>query len=259
MNNSKKAKIRQDKIRDMLLTQDVVTIHEFCEKLHASEATIRNDLTLLESQHVLKRVLGGAISTEGTPRNTSLHLRTALYNEDKQNIAAYVVAHYIEPGMTIALDAGTTCRFIARALVESKMPVQVITNNFHAASILMKGEQIDLFLAGGRIDRNHGSCHDDNTLDMINSIHCDRFFLSPNGIDSLAQVTSTAIDEHAAKMAFIHQSDEIILVADHSKIGKSAIKVICQLEDASVLITDKKADPNEIQKIEKHGLHVEQV
>lgn len=259
MNNSKKAKIRQDKIRDMLLTQDVVSIHEFCEKLHASEATIRNDLTLLESQHVLKRVLGGAISTEGTPRNTSLHLRTALYNEDKQKIAMCAVKNYIEPGMTIALDAGTTCRFLAQALVESKIPVQVITNNFHAASILMKGEQIDLFLAGGRIDRSHGSCHDDNTLDMIHSMHCDRFFLSPNGIDSITQVTSTAIDEHAAKMAFIQQSDQVILVADHSKIGKSAIKVICPLQDAMALITDKQADPREIQKIKQLGLPIEQV
>ena len=48
MNNSKKARIRQDKIRDMLLTKELISVQEFCEQLNASQATIRNDLTYLE-------------------------------------------------------------------------------------------------------------------------------------------------------------------------------------------------------------------
>ena len=52
MNNSKKARIRQDKMRDMLLTKELISVQEFCEQLNASQATIRNDLTYLEQQNV---------------------------------------------------------------------------------------------------------------------------------------------------------------------------------------------------------------
>ncbi len=83
MNNSKKARIRQSKIRDMLQKKDVIKLQEFCEELNASIATIRNDLTYLEEMGVLKRVLGGAISTEGTPRNTGYHARITMAKKKK--------------------------------------------------------------------------------------------------------------------------------------------------------------------------------
>ena len=61
MNNRKKAEIRHEQIKNMLMKKEIVGIHEFCEKLKVSEATIRNDLTYLERAGILKRILGGAV------------------------------------------------------------------------------------------------------------------------------------------------------------------------------------------------------
>lgn len=258
MNNSNKAKIRQEKIREMLFIKDMISVHEFCEQLHASQATIRNDLTTLEKNNVLKRVLGGAISTEGTPHNTSYHLRSSLFKDEKVAIAQYAVKNFLKDDMIIALDAGTTCKCIAQALMEANLHCHVITNSFEAAAILVKSKHIDLYMAGGRMDREHGSFHDDNTLQTIQSIHSDLYFLSPNGVDAKAQITSSSIEENIIKRAFVKQAATTIVVADHSKIGKSAIKVICQLEDIQCVITDQHANKKNIEELRNMGIQIHQ-
>lgn len=238
MNNSKKARIRQERIRDMLLGKDFIGLHEFCSELQASEATIRNDLSYLEKQHMLKRVLGGAISTEGTPRNTNYHLRSSLYIDDKAQIANYAVTHFIKPEMTITLDAGTTCRYIAQELVNRKIPCNVITNSLAAAHVLEKSDVIQLYLIGGKYDKEHASFYDHTTIDVIADIYSDIYFLSPNGIDIKGQITSSASNEHAVKQAFIKQAKDIIIVADHSKFEKTAMKVLCSFDQITCILSD---------------------
>ena len=142
VNNNKKALIRQGKIRDMLVQKDVVTLKEFCETLNASVATIRNDLTSLEKQGVLKRVLGGAVSIEGTPTNTRYSTRINLYKEEKQKIAKYAVDNFVKEGMVIALDAGSTCHYAAQYILEKDIECTIITNAFNIVNILSKSNVI---------------------------------------------------------------------------------------------------------------------
>lgn len=239
MNNSKKARIRHDNIRDMLLKKDVISIHEFCYKLHASQATIRNDLAFLEKQGMLKRVIGGAISNEGTPRNTSYQLRTSLNSEAKEEIAAYVVKHFIKPDMTISLDAGTTCQFIAKEIINQNIPCRIITYSYAAAIILAKDPNIQLYLAAGCLDHEHKSFHDENTLLTIQSMRSDLFLLSPNGVDPVGGITSSSTQEHLMKLAMISNADKTIITADSSKFNQKAMKVLCPFKKVECIITDR--------------------
>ena len=46
---------RHQEIRMLLLSNELVTVKEFCEVLKCSEATLRNDLRYLEENGFLKR------------------------------------------------------------------------------------------------------------------------------------------------------------------------------------------------------------
>lgn len=256
MNNSKKAQERHNLIRDMLLEKDLIRIQEFCDTLNVSEATIRNDLTFLEKQHVLKRILGGAVSTEGTPRNTNYHLRSSLYVEEKKQIAKYAVAHYISSGMTIILDAGTTCCYLAQELLKCNISCTVITNSFTVATILEKSMNIQLYMIGGKYDREHSSFYDHTAIAEIKSIYSDLYFLSPNGIDIKGNITSSASGEHEVKQAFIKQANKIIVVGDHSKLGKTALKVLCHLDNIHCIITDQFADIKMVKAFEEKDIDI---
>lgn len=238
MNNSKKARIRQAQIRDLLLKKDVVTLQEFCQTFHASTATIRNDLTYLEKEGVLKRVIGGAVSCEGTPRNTGYHARINLFKEEKMQIAEYVANNLIKDNMTIALDAGTANQYIAQKLLEKDIFCKVISNSLNVMLILSKSSNIELYMAGGKLDKEHNSFHDEKALKDIKGMKSDLYFLSPNGLDLEAQISSSAKEEQHIKQELIHNADKVIVVADHSKFDKQADYHLLNLSDVYMVISD---------------------
>ncbi|RRD93451.1 DeoR/GlpR transcriptional regulator [Clostridiales bacterium COT073_COT-073] len=242
MNTPKKAQTRQAKIRDMLQKKDIINIQEFCEKLDVSIATIRNDLATLEKNGYLKRVLGGAISTEGTPRNTMYSSRVNLNKAEKKKIAEYAVTHYLRNDMTIVLDAGTTNHFIAEQILESDLSCRVITNAFNIVSLFSKVPNIEVISAGGKLDKDHNAFHDQDALYQLKKYHADIYFLSPNGIDINKMITSSAKDESEIKKFFISSAKKTVVVADYSKFGKSADYFLTNFASITCILTDDKLD-----------------
>lgn len=238
MNNSNKARLRQSKIRDLLLKKEVISIQEFCKILDVSIATIRNDLTSLEKQGLLKRVLGGAISCEGTPQNTGYHARINLYKEEKKRIAQYVVDTHIKKDMRITLDAGSTNHYIALWLLEKEIPCTIITNAFNVISLLGKSSFINLYSAGGLLDKEHNAYHDEVAKNAVAQWESDIYFLSPNGIDVEKGITSSAKEENEIKRVFAKKCKKVIVVADHSKFYKKANYSLMKCENVSEVVCD---------------------
>ena len=64
-----KTESRRQKIKQLIISNKVVSLTEFCEILHVSESTIRNDLKYLDEAGVLTRTYGGAVLNENTRYN----------------------------------------------------------------------------------------------------------------------------------------------------------------------------------------------
>lgn len=238
MNNNKKAMIRQSRIRDMLVQKDVVTLKEFCDTLQASVATIRNDLTYLEKQGVLKRVIGGAVSIEGTPTNTGYSTRINLYKDVKTSIARYAVDKYVKEGMTIALDAGSTCHFMAQYILEKDMKCTIVTNAFNIINLLSKSDKITLFCAGGYLDKEHNSYHDAFALKCMEEVYTDLCFLSPNGINEESEITSSSEAENPIKQLMMKNAKKTYILADHSKFERKATVPLAKFDEIEKIICD---------------------
>jgi len=256
MRSDKNAIIRQNKIRDLLISQGTVKLNELCEAFSCSEATIRNDLTKLEKQKVLKRVLGGAVATENTPRNSNIAKRLALKQSEKLKIAEYVAKEVIKPNMIISLDSGTTTMMIAQKILDYKIPCTVLTNSFLAATILTKAPDVELHLAGGCFDPDHASFHDDVSTMILKTMQSEICIISPNGINSSGIVTNSGLEENVIKHQMIQQASRTVLVADHSKIGVTELKILCHAKDVSLIVTDDNAAAEQIQMLHDAGFTV---
>ncbi len=256
MQTSKKSIERRDQICDYLSLKGSITLSELCTKFNCSEATIRNDLTALEKQGLLKRILGGAISNENTVRNSVISKRLNINIEGKKQIAEYVVKNIIEPNMIITLDSGTTNMILAQELVNSKIPCTVITNSFQAALIIAKSNDIQLCLAGGTYDQDHGSFHDDVSEYILNTYSSEVCFISPNGIDEDGLVTNAGISENSIKKQMIRHAKKTYLLADHSKLGNTELKIICSAKDVDAVITDANAASEQIRPLKQAGFNI---
>ena len=90
-----------------------VVAKEVAAELAVSEDSIRRDLRELADAGLARRVYGGALPVEAT--EPPFADRTGVEPVSKARVAGAALS-LVEPGMTIALDAGTTSVALARIL-----------------------------------------------------------------------------------------------------------------------------------------------
>lgn len=256
MNKKGKVALRQEEICDLLNSEGMLSSVELSKRFNVSESTMRNDLAKLENLGMLHRIYGGAVANEYTSKNTVISKRLKLQKSEKSSIAEYVVNNFIKPSSIIILDSGTTTMLIAQRIFDKEIPCTIITNSFLIADILSKSKLTKLFLAGGLYDPDHASFHDDLSINILKSVRAEYAFISPNGVDSNGLVTSSGISENLIKQEMINQAQQTIVLADHSKIENTELKIIASAKDIYMVITDNKTPDKALKNLRKAGFNV---
>jgi DeoR family fructose operon transcriptional repressor len=117
---------RHRNILEVLSRQDFVDLEDLCKRLNASRATVRRDLIDLEHSRNIRRVRGGAMSTNTREEALDFRQLSVSCHEEKMRIGK-AAAELIEDGQTIILGGGSTVVEVARCLCDR--PIQVITNS----------------------------------------------------------------------------------------------------------------------------------
>jgi Transcriptional regulators of sugar metabolism len=248
-----KVEKRHIEIKKRLAANGVVGLGELCDALRCSESTVRNDLSFLEEKGELRRTLGGAIPLGTTHLGHSMAIRSGLCKDEKRSIARFIANEIVNPGHAIILDAGSTNIEIAQAILEADTPISVITNNVPAAAILANANNVDLYLSGGRYLREKCALDGDA---FFQTMRADLFFLAVSGIAHDVGYTIPNVEEVTIKHAMIRCSSKTIAVVDHSKLGKTGLKLVCGFDQVKTIVTDDGADAGEAAKIRAQGVEV---
>lgn len=248
---------RLERIRHLLWTRGAVRVAALSQELGVSEVTIRNDLAQLEREGYAKRTYGGAILARGTRFERPFAEQEAQHREEKQRIGA-AAARLIQEGDTVILDVGTTTTEIARHLPPLSNVV-IITNALNIALELERYPGITVVVTGGTLrPMQHSLVNPYGTL-LLSEINADKLFLGCNGVSAERGITNSNMHEAEIKRAMIAAAKQVIVVADHSKIGNVAAAQVAPLRAVHRLITDKEADRLELERIRKSGVVVDVV
>lgn len=119
---------RQQAIVDLLITHSILTTETLSKQLNVSRETIRRDLSELQAQGKVLRNHGRAKVIHQRSRDSGdpFHMRLKSHYAHKADIAREALAS-IDEGMVIALDASSTCWYLARQLPDR--PLHVFTNS----------------------------------------------------------------------------------------------------------------------------------
>lgn len=230
-------KERRSKIMEWLSSQGRVEIIQLSEMLNVTSMTIRRDLDVLEKQNKLIRTHGGAVTSQALIHEKTFELKSNIAILEKKLIAKSAVS-FVNDGMTVLIDSGTTTLEIARLLNEQEL-ITVITNDIKIGAVLM-GSKSEVIILGGRLQTETGTLYGSLTEDILKSIHVDLFFLGANAIHSSFGITTPTIDKSSLKRTMIKTATKTILVADSTKFDQKAFSKVCDLEDVSTIITDKQ-------------------
>lgn len=254
-NDSMTTFVRRKQILAMLDEKASVKVSTLAELFNVSETTIRNDLSMLEEEHKLQRVHGGAVplSQEVTLAPNGISAQFA--NAEAKKRIAHFAADMIEDGDSILLDASTTVLSMAPYL-QKYHNLTVVTNGLDIARALVENPSNTVVIIGGVLNSRGTSVTSLMGMQMLEKLNFHSAFISCMGLSVEAGLTERNIEEARLKQQMLAKAGQIIALVDSSKLGKVSLAPFAGISDIAYLVTDGDADPAAIRSIQQKGVSV---
>jgi len=243
---------RRARILELLRGRGVVRAGELVDVLGVSEVTVRRDLARLERQGLLERTRGGAVPSGGTSSVVVPPERPA----EKRAIGRAAAA-LVRPGDTVFLNGGSTTLEVFRHLA---VPATVITNNVLVA-LEPANRDVELLLLGGHVrpDPAERTVVGPFATEALRRTFATRAFLGIGGLDVEHGVTTPVAAEAEIARSMVEQTrEQVVVVADASKLNAVSDFGVCPLARVDVLVTDAVVSEQGRSELEGAGITIVQ-
>lgn len=247
INGSMESEERRSTLLAILERDNIVRLAEAAESLGVSAMTIRRDLADLESEGLLRRVRGGAISVIG-PR--PFGERKSQHARAKDVIAEKALALVPRFG-SVAFDASTTVGTLAEKL-GPRSGLSVSTNSYPTYATLKGTPGVTPILIGGETEESTDTFVGPLAVQAAESLRYLRFFSSASAIDAVYGTTEVSLAEAQMKRAFVRMSKELVLCIDSSKLEMQSTAASLELSRVSVLITELAPTDSRLDEYRSH-------
>ena len=238
---------RRVKILHLIREDGHAKVQELSRIFNVTDVTIRQDLEALEKLGYIQREHGGAFLKDVGSFAKTGKVFNQNHIEEKREIARKAVS-FIREGECIILDSGSTTTEIAKLLTQYK-ELTVITNALNIALILGENPGITLIVTGGEFKAPTLSLTGKMAADSLKGFHANKLFLATAGISPDMSLTYPSLSDLMVKSAMIKAAEEVILVADSSKIGISAFASLGSITMVNSFITDNHISKENIEKM----------
>lgn len=244
---------RQRRILELLQQAGSLRTAEIAEQLGVTDETVRKDFELLEKRGELIRMHGGASRPEKVRGDLSFTERQAIRRAEKQAIAK-LAASRIQANETIFLDASSTVLTLTEFLPD--LPLTILTNALNVLTALSDRPNLDLMCTGGLFDAKSRSFIGLTAEKSLQRYNIHRMFFSGSGLHMERGVSESNARQAAFKERVVANAEDVVLMADHSKLGRKASFFFADVSDLSCVITDEGADEEALDELQKRGVEV---
>lgn len=238
-----------------------VEIEELSKKLDVSEMTIRRDFEYLEKKGVLRRISKGAILNlikDEDIIDDSLSIRNLQNIQGKKIIAKYG-SQLINDGDIICLDASTTIYELCPYILNKN--ITIVTNSIRIAQYFNTAKNITVILAGGVLRYATLSLIGSDTEKFLKRYNTNKLFISAKALSYDNGLTDINMFEVNTKRAAMENTNEVIVLLDHTKVNKTSLTKVCDIKNISKIVIDglKEFSQEELETlelIEKHNVEI---
>ncbi len=230
-----KLSLRQQDILNVARREGRVAVEQLVELFDLTPQTIRRDLNTLCDKRLLSRTHGGAVLASGV-ENVGYSSRQVLAKTEKLAIGAHV-ARAIPDGASLFINLGTTTEAVATSLSHHR-DLLVISNNLHVINTMSQNPDCELIVCGGMLRRSDGGLIGEAAADFIRQFKVDYAVIGVSAIDEEGGLLDFDYNEVRVAKAIIANARHVFLVADQSKLNRSAPFRIGSLAEVDALFTD---------------------
>lgn len=246
---------RHSAIEATIKSEGKISVAEIREKYGVSDESARRDLRILEQRGLCKRTYGGAISVQQVsvrpPEDRDFSTMPVFEN---YRLIAIEAAKMIKENDIVYLTGGSFGHIIIPYLPKN-FRYTIVANNVEMGQELRAFENIDVYIAGGKMRRS-GSLTDSLAAAFVSNLHFDICFLTGAGLTAEFGLSNGTDETAAFQRAVIKNSIKKVLLLPGNKIGRNSFVKVCDVETIGDVITDWEAGEDELVALEKRGLHV---
>jgi DeoR/GlpR family transcriptional regulator of sugar metabolism len=244
---------RWGEIIRLVETQGSASVEDISRALDISPATVRRDLARINERGLITRTRGGAIPSQ------KIHLghtvaQSRKTNPQEKELIGRAAAKLVKNNAILVLDGGYTTYQVAQHLQAEDL--HVITNSFDVLQAMLGHDNSTVIMLGGELSIVSGTTVGPVTARQMLDLCVDMAILGADAISCEDGLCSPSPVTAQTKTAMIQKAEQIVIVADHSKLGHSALYHIVGIEKIATLVTDDKADPALLEDFRKAGLEV---
>lgn len=241
---------RRHAIIALLNDQGEVNVDSLALRFETSEVTIRKDLAALETNGLLLRRYGGAVSIPKEMTQASSIRVSANKLAIAKKAAELVLDHN-----RIIIDSGTTTAGLIQQL-NSKPGLVVMTNSLSLANAIHELEhEPTLLMTGGTWDPHSESFQGQVAEQVLRSYNFDQLFIGADGLD-LERGTTTFNELTGLSKVMAEVSREVIVMLESDKLGRRIPNLELPWSKISVLVTDDNLPSDAIEQISNQGVRV---
>lgn len=241
---------RRNRIIETIRANSEVRVDELAQVLGVSLITIRRDLQYLEDQKMLIRTYGGAVSVMAKDDNMD---EVQIYRK----LIARFAAKFVTANDSLFINTSSNALQILDYI--SCENVTVITNNGKAICY-EHPHGINVVLTGGELRHPKDAMVGDFALRNLKPIYAKKAFVGCSGISAENGMTTEIFNEVSINELMIdHATQDVFVLADHTKIGINSSFVSCPIKKIKYLITDEKAPKESLDLIREKKVQVYQV
>ncbi len=225
---------RRHNILALLAEQGEVSVDALARRFDTSEVTIRKDLAALETNGLLLRRYGGAVT-----------MPQELLAEPAQPVSAYkraiarAAVSLIREHARIIIDSGSTTAAMIPEL--GRQPgLVVMTNSLNVARAISELEHEPvLLMTGGTWDPHSESFQGQVAEQVLRSYDFDQLFIGADGID-LERGTTTFNELLGLSRVMAEVAREVIVMVESDKVGRKIPNLELPWGRVHTLISDER-------------------
>lgn len=245
---------RRRVLLEAVLAAGAASLRELCELTDASEVTVRRDLQGLERAGLIVRSRGGALAPPLDVPEPSYSAKTQVAAAEKVAIAQRA-AELVRDGDSVVIGAGTTTQMLARAIAP-RQGVTVVTNSVLVAEVLAYAHGVDVVMTGGHLRGPTFSLIGAAAERSLATIHAAKVFLSGNGLTAGRGLSTPNPGVAGMDRAIAAAGRDVVVLADHTKIGVDALVQTVPPELIGVVITDAGTAAADLAALRAAGVTV---
>ena len=248
---------RKKDIVALLQQRGFTATQNLARELGVSVTTIYRYLTELEAAGLILREYGGVSLRPVTPDGIDFDYRWRRQEHplEKQAIARRAAA-LVESGDTVTVDSSTTGIAFAQALARAPLQdVTIITNSARIVLALQHKPEYRLICTGGTYLARHDTLVGSPAEDFLATVTANKAFISAYGVTPQACTDSDPADVRVKRL-MLARSRSKILLADHSKFGRTTTFTVINPADLDLVVTDSLTTEGALAPLRDLGVSV---